>query len=276
MRGTSMVAALLMAVVLAGCISGEDESMNGMQYEFSVVVVEYRDPGWPALEDAVVRPGVRVTSDLGGCTSNFVFRSPDNATLYLGLAAHCLLGEEANETVTIAGEVEGVVVYNAWLTMDELEGPGVSRGGNDFAVIELPDEVRGVVHPALVHFGGPVGIAERGVPGEKIFTYGTSSYRQGIYEINPREGYVWGSTATYTTMHIITPGVWGDSGSVVLNSKGEALGVLVHLGPAPATNGATNLHAALEFAKEHADLELELATWEMLEWGVLPEQMALL
>jgi hypothetical protein len=74
-------------------------------------------------------------------------------------------------------------------------------------------------------------------------------------------------------MYIITPGLPGDSGSAVLTGDGQALGVLIHLGIAPlaASNGAVNLAPALEFAEEHAGIEVRLATWEIIEPGLFPD-----
>jgi hypothetical protein len=118
---TALLVALLLAGTIAGCLTpGErdDGDDNG------AVPGDGNGDGasvaraWPAIGEAVIRPGVPVSSDTGSCTSNFVYRSPDNETLYLGLAAHCLEGRE-NETVRIAGgAAEGIIAYNSWYTMD--------------------------------------------------------------------------------------------------------------------------------------------------------------
>lgn len=264
------VVTLVLALVLTGCVDypgNENDGENGP--------TETEQPPWPALEDATVRPGVGVVSDAGSCTSNFVFKSPDNATLYLGLAAHCLEGEEENEPVEIAGgAVRGTVAYNSWYTMDNMDSsPGVDEQTNDFALIEIPEDERHRVHPAIHHYGGPVGLTEQAQAGDRVLTYGNTPLRQGVEPSNTREGYVVDSTSWYTSMYILTPGLPGDSGSAVLDGKGEALGVLIHLGvaPMPASNGAVNVAAALAFAVEHGGVEAELATWEILDPGVFPD-----
>lgn len=278
MRPRFLIALLLVLVLTAGCIQstggGDDE--NGSNGDTPVAPGHDGEYVWPGLSDAVVRPGVRVISDSGSCTSNFVFTSKDNSTLYLGLAAHCLPGEEEHETVDIAGGVvQGTVAYNSWYTMDNTEGEfAVSRDTNDFALIQIPDEHRHLVHPAVLHFGGPVGLAESASVSERIITYGNTPIRDGAQEANPREGFVVEGDSWYTRMYIVTPGLPGDSGSAVLMGDGRALGVLIHLGIAPlaASNGAVNLAAALSFAEEYAGIEVELATWEILDGGLFPDR----
>ncbi len=257
-------------LTIAGCVDypGDNDDGNGESQELE------QSP-WPALEDAQVRPGVQVVSEAGSCTSNFVFKSPDNATLYLGLAAHCLEGEEEGETVEIAGGVvRGSVAYNSWYTMDNMDGSGgIDQQTNDFALIELPADKRHLVHPAIYHYGGPTGLAESASQGERVLTYGNTPLRQGVEPSNTREGYVVESTPWYTSMYIATPGLPGDSGSAVLSGNGEALGVLIHLGVAPlaGSNGAVNVAAALDFAAEHAGVQVELATWKVIDPGVFPD-----
>src|SRR5687768_14596577 len=45
---------------------------------------------WASPEAATIRPGVQMVSETAQCTSNFVFRSPDNQSIFLGFAAHCV------------------------------------------------------------------------------------------------------------------------------------------------------------------------------------------
>jgi hypothetical protein len=271
MRVAPLAAVAVVALMVSGClqfIGGSDDDRGGDDGSGSGF-----DP-WPTLTDAVVRPGVGVVSESGSCTSNFVFRSGDNSTLYLGLAAHCLTNSGPGERVTIAGDVQGEVAYDSWYTMDNMEGDaGVSRDTNDFALIEIPNDSRYLVHPAIRHYGGPVGLSDGAQEGQRVLTYGNTPLRQGLEPSNTREGYVVESSQWYTTMYILTPGLPGDSGSAVLDSRGEALGVLIHLGvlPFPASNGAVNLKPALEFAKEHGGVEVELVTWEILDPGVFPD-----
>lgn len=269
MRVAALAVLLLTVATLSGCLTDDRNNDENGPGDANGI------PQWPALADATVRPGVGVVSSSGSCTSNFVFQSPDNRTLYLGLAAHCLPGESENEQVEIAGgEVTATVAYNSWYTMDNLDGdPGIDRSTNDFALIEIPDDARDKVHPAIRHYGGPVDLALQAEAGDRILTYGNTPLRQGIEPSNTREGYVVESSTWYTSMYIVTPGLPGDSGSAVLDGQGRALGVLIHLGIAPlaASNGAVNLAPALDWAHEHAGIEAQLATWEILDPGVFPD-----
>src|SRR5688572_554190 len=73
---------------------------------------------WPNLASATIRPGVQVSSSAGQCTSNFLFRSPDNATLYLGTASHCVDGLKVGDNVQIDGASKpGKVAYSAWIAL---------------------------------------------------------------------------------------------------------------------------------------------------------------
>lgn len=231
---------------------------------------------WPALEDAVIRPGVQVYSETGQCTANFVYASPDNATLFLGLAAHCVEGLPLGAPLDVAGAATGTLAYSSWATMDAVnETNGDAREYNDFALVRLPDDARGLVHPAMRHFGGPTALADSSTveTGQKVITYGNSGLRLETEPLSWHEGYVLmrGNDWT-TTVYTATPGIPGDSGSGVLLGDGRALGVLVTITIAPTTgsNGVTHLDAALAYAREHAGLDVRLATWELLDAGALP------
>lgn len=238
--------------------------------------------GWPAIDAAAVRPGVQVVSPTGQCTSNFVFASVDNATLFLGLAAHCVDGMTIGDAVEIAGgAATGTLAYSSWATMEEVgETNEDAKGYNDFALIAIDEGSRASVHPAMLHFGGPTALADStGVAmGDKVLTYGNSGIRQGVDPAGWHEGYVLDHANGWTTeVYTLTPGVPGDSGSGVLDADGRALGVLVTLAIAPTTgsNGVTSLDLALAYAKEHAGLDARLATWNLLDAGVLPALLTL-
>lgn len=243
---------------------------------------------WPALDAATVRPGVQVASEAGQCTSNFVYTSPDNALVYLGLAAHCLYGLELGSEVRIAGgEATGTVAYSSWFLTGHNE-PNSPDGDvctnatdaaeceyNDFALILVDEADRGKVHPAMLHFGGPTGLANSSTVQsfEKVLTYGNSGTRLGIDPSGWHEGVVLLNEGTWTsTVYTATPGVPGDSGSGVMTRDGSALGVLVTIGatPFPASNGVSHLDTLLAWAKEHAGVDVRLATWELLDPGLLP------
>ena len=252
------------------------------------------DPGpfeWPPLGEATVRPGVQTFYGGSQCTSNFVFTSPDNGTLYLGSAAHCF-GPSAKlgDPIEIGdGAATGTLAYSSWLVMGS-DGGDPTTGAdptcsveedqrvcdlNDFALIRLDPAARRAVHPAMLHFGGPTALApSEGVSmGDKVLTYGHSGLRFGLEETNWHEGYVLDHSEPWTTTtYTATPGVPGDSGSGVLTGDGRAFGVLVTVGLTPfaASNGVTSLDLALAYAKEKGGVDARLATWDLLDQGLLP------
>jgi hypothetical protein len=260
---------LAVTLVLAGCIGNgaidPDASDSGTDRPGEAIA-----PGWPALEEAQIRPGVNVVD--GSCTSNFLFRTPDNGTLFLGTAAHCVSETEIGEPVAIrGGAFQGTLAYSSFKAMEQR---GDDIAGNDFALIELPDEVRSTVHPAMLTYGGPTGIAEDVAQGDKVLAHGNSTLRPGGTpdEAGPREGYVTHHGDWTTGMYFVGPGVPGDSGSAVTMADGRALGTLVTLeiAPQPASNNVANLDATLGYANQVTDREVELVTWQTTDEGTLP------
>lgn len=269
---------LVLAVAVAGCTNAAVQEPAPADPGWSPSPDNGDATGfvaWPSEKDATIRPGVQVVSPTGQCTSNFVFTSPDNATLYLGLAAHCVDGLALGTKVDVGGVATGTLAYSSWLTMDDVnETDAATLDANDFALILLPAEARSSVHPAMRHFGGPVAQADsRSVAaGDKVLTYGNSGLRQEIEPASWHEGYVLDTSEWTTWIYTAGPGVPGDSGSGVLTRDGKALGILVTLTilPTAGSNGVTHLDKALEYAREHAGLDVRLATWALLDGGVLP------
>lgn len=245
---------------------------------------------WPDLDKATVRPGVQTFYGDSQCTSNFVFTSPDNQTLYLGSAAHCFgTSAKVGDAVDIGGGLAGgTLAYSSWLTMgsngqgEALEDPAACEkeedatvcAYNDFALVRVDEASEAVVHPAMLHFGGPTALAASGsvAMGEKVLTYGNTWLRQGLDPTNRHEGYVLAQDGWTTETYTAPQGVPGDSGSGVLLGDGRALGVLVTVAyaPVPGANGVTSLDLALQYAKEKAGLDARLATWDLLEGGLVP------
>ena len=247
---------------------------------------------WPDLGSARIRPGVQTLTDGGGqCTANFVFLSPDNATVYLGQAAHCAstggptdtngcetaslaLGTRVEVVGTDGREYPGTLAYSSWVTMASVaEGDADACSNNDFALIALSAEAAAVTHPAMLRYGGPVGMGDPGAIGfgDKVLTYGNSGLRFGVSQTGPKEGWVTTEPGSGWAMYIYTatPGVPGDSGSGVLDTEGRAIADLVTLS-ATTENGATILPKAVAYAQERGRLEVRLATWELLDDGLLP------
>lgn len=273
------VLALLLAVLLAvsGCLGGSGTATDpqGSDEPRDPAVPDPSDPGsevpdWPPLGEARIRPGVNVVD--GSCTSNFLFQTPDNATLFLGTAAHCVTSKNVSDPVAIAGGAfEGTLAYSSFEAMNET---GDDIAGNDFALIELPDEARPTVHPAMFTFGGPTGIATDVSQGAKVYAHGNSTLRpdQAPSEAGPREGYVTHHGDWTTGMYFAGPGIPGDSGSAVITADGEALGTLVTLEilPQAASNNVANLAATLPYANDYMERNVELVTWAMQGEGTLP------
>lgn len=247
-------------------------------------------PPWPDPAEASVRPGVRVVAGGGQCTSNFLFRTPDNATLMLGVAAHCVAENprqgdgcdaatepmEPGTEVTVSGAANGGrLVYSSWWTMQQNnESASNLCRYNDFALIALHPADRGEVHPALMHYGGPTGLAAPGdvQPGDKVLWYGNSDTRQDADELQRNEGYVVRKDSSWSAvMYSATPGVFGDSGSAVIDTDGRAVGLLstIRLSPEAGSNGVPLISKVLSYANEHG-ANAELVTWQMLDQGRLP------
>lgn len=233
---------------------------------------------WPTIDDAQIRPGVQIVTEGSQCTSNFIFRDQVSSDLFIGLAAHCV--DHVGQSSTIRGVNGGVAATGdvAYVSFDHAD--------HDFGLVRIPESDEDLVHPAMLHFGGPTGIADTGqlVGGEKFLFYGNSGFRLGIEQSNWHEGYVTFTGEYDSYGHAVTPGIPGDSGSGLLDAEGRALGVLVTVGASVSTastnpftwagtNGFTNLDAAVSFAENETGMELELQIWELLDAGLLPEQV---
>lgn len=304
-RGMSrfaLVLAVLMGIVAAGCATPADAP--------GPAAAEGPDAadggGWPPLDEAPVRPGVRLgelharPGALGGklCTGNFIFQSPDNASLYLGTAAHCVRGMKPGDAVAIEGVggragATGTLAYSSFVAMDvrdelsprlsEDEDAAPHRDNNDFALIRIDDAHRRLVHPATLHYGGPTGIVPSGEigVGARVLLYGSSATKGEADALSVQAGCVVRPGPRASRLHMDNPGVPGDSGGPVLRADGRALGVLTHFGPGVATdpplvrggtNYVTNLDMALAYAREVFGLHVELVTWPRLGGApLLPE-----
>lgn len=252
-------------------------------------------PAFAALEDAEIRPGIRLHIDgHGRCTSNFVFRGmgPQAGKVYIGVAAHCVGWDVGTPVRTPPNAPDGdppVIGHVAYSSFKEIatgSSPcfvilSCSTGVIDFALVEITEAFEASVNPALLRFGGPTGIVpfeEVGV-GDRVLTYGNTPLRPGPEEIDAREGYVTEKEPADTSdgyqdeiyAYFVGPGIFGDSGSAVIAADGRAMGALVTIGVVPpGRNGMTSLSRALDFAATHG-WEVELGTWEILDPGVFPD-----
>lgn len=269
MRVLAAVALAALVLPLAGCLDGTVPSVTPEGERLTEGVIE--DPGWPHLEDATIRPGVLVEAKSRTCPSNFLFARADNTSLFLGIAAHCVQDMAVGEWVLVdpgRTDAPALLAYSSWQTMAELgvDDPRM-LDFNDFAVLRIDPAFRMFVHPALVRYGGPValGDAEALGVGDQVFSYAEptpGSPDLGAWQAIVTQRHDWG-LLTYG----VPPGIPGQLGSGVMTPDGRAVGLTVSLGlvPDPATNGVARLDAAMAFALEHANLEMSLLTWPLLE-----------
>ncbi len=299
MRRALALSLLVAAVGLVGCLDGGDPAPATPGDDATGLPGSGEDgtqqpgegmyaPGWPSVDEAVIRPGVRIVQGepfSGTCTANYVFSSPDNRTLYLGTASHCVTGQAIGDPIAIGGGVvTGTLVYCSWggatsgAACEDKE-PGDDGFEDDFALVHIPDDARSLVHPALMHWGGPTGIASTPVETDTlVLTYGNTPLRDGdqddIEIADPREGYVDASTEASTRVTLVPASISGDSGSPILLHDGRALGVVqtVSVGTSGVANGVVNLAAALASLEARTGAVLELKTFQLLDEPTLPHE----
>ena len=224
-------------------------------------------PQWAPAETATIHPGVVVTTPVGRCTSNFIFYEGEE--LYIGMAAHCAGPGEVTETngcgsaslplgtsVRIDGASElGSLAYSSWLTMQAVgESDPNSCAFNDFALVRIHPADHGRVNPSIPHWGGPAGVnwTTSQPPLSLVYSYGNSPLRQGLALLSPKTGVSLGSDGGGWThaAYTLLPGIPGDSGSAMLDSKGLAAGVLstITLAPLAGSNNFTDINLAMSYA----------------------------
>jgi hypothetical protein len=227
---------------------------------------------WAPADTAPIHPGVQVESESGQCTANFVFLQ--GSTPLLGTAAHCF-GTSGDPTATngcdtgslplgspvtiyddAGNSYQGSLAYSSWLAMHAAgEKDANTCDYNDLALINLPAGVG--VNPSVPFWGGPTALNTSGLTmGDQIYSYGNSSLRLGITALSPKSGFSNGDDPSgwshSTTM--LTTGIPGDSGSGLLDSSGNATGVLSTLGislPDGGTNFFGDLAKELAYAANH-------------------------
>lgn len=242
-------------------------------------------PPWPDAEEASIRPGAQISAG-GQCTSNFLFRTPDNATLMLGVAAHCVAdapsvgangcADEVDPMAPGAGvDIEGAsqpgeLVYSSWYTMHQanVTEDAICRN-NDFALVAIDPADRTDVHPAVRSFGGPTELAagDAVAVGDSVQWYGNTGATPSGEATSRHEGTVVSSSPWRFQAYSSAPGLPGDSGSGVMLEDGSAAGLLVTLNTFyPGANSMTKLDPALSFAEDHG-VDVELVTWRLLDSG---------
>jgi hypothetical protein len=215
-----------------------------------------------------IHPGVVTSTDGAECTANFVFA--DASDTYIGQAAHCSGTGTVTETdgcqsdslpigtpVDIDGASQpGTLVYNSWLTMKERgEKDADTCAFNDLALVEIDPADVAKVDPTVPGFGGPTGVGSA-EPGQSAYSYGNSQLRFGVSKLSPKGGFVVESEGGgwSRTIFTLTPGVPGDSGSGVLNSSGQAAGIIstINVAPFAGTNGVGDLPKELAYMRANS------------------------
>jgi hypothetical protein len=270
MRATTLRAAsaLILGTALAVVVPGAGTSSNAAAR-------------WAPADRAAITPGVQMYTKGAQCTGNFVFTDRRDR-VYVGYAAHCAGKGEATDTngcntgsqplgtrvrfaegggLASGGETvgRGTLAYSSWRTMRTLGTKGAACDFNDFALVRVNKASASKVNPSVPFWGGPVDVRTSGLEtGADVFSYGNSSLRGGVTELSPKRGLTvqdhpsgW-SHEVYTA----TPGIPGDSGSGFLDADGNAFGTLstVALAPLPGSNGVSDLHRELRFAKLHSGI----------------------
>lgn len=227
------------------------------------------DPSWPGpLGSAKVRPGVQHVTGNGQCTTNFVFRDTATDVLYMGTAAHCV--GHLGQTSTIRA-IDGGTSIHATVAFISYGVPALHQ--SDFALLAIDADDEHLVHPAMLHFGGPTHLVQMSTlqTYDKVITYGNSGLRPGPALLDAHEGYVTARSFWYTSVYTVTPGIFGDSGSGIMTASGGALGAAstIAYAPIPGENRFANIPPVLDWMNANG-WDLELQTWELIDEGVLP------
>ncbi len=221
---------------------------------------------WAPASAATIEPGVQTFTAGGQCTANFVFTGAGGT--YIGQAAHCSGTGAATETdgcdsgslplgtpVRIEGASRpGTLAYSSWITMQATgEADPDTCAFNDFALVKIDPADVGKVNPSIPGFGGPTGLGGPAANRATVFSLGSSSLRDGLRALRPKQGLVVGREGNgwSRTVYTVTPGIPGDSGSGFVNVSGDAIGVLstVALLPLPLSNGVGDLGRELAYAR---------------------------
>ena len=223
---------------------------------------------WAPASTARIHPGVRVASASGQCTSNFVFTN--GSDVLLGQAAHCTATSgptstngcrQAQPPLPLGSPIEidgaqrpGTLAYSSWNAMIAAgEQDAATCAYNDFALVRIDPADVPRVNPSVPAWGGPRGFG-KSQTGKAVHTFGNSDLRLGIRKLSPKTGATVFTDQTGWRYDVatVTPGVFGDSGSPILNSSGRALGIVVTITAVPpGLNGVTSLEHAMAYARAH-------------------------
>lgn len=263
---TELVALALAALLLAGCVRGPagEPLDRGDAPDAPPAAV----PPWAAADGAAVKPGVPIRTAKGDCPSNFVFARADNGSVFLGTTAYCVRELPIGALATVGGAQNiAVLVYSSWITMEEIgETDPDAREYNDFAVFYVDSGARAAVSPQLPDVGGPRGeAAGDGIAVGSLVRAHAGSPVTVLGQQPPawRDAVVTGRAGDWALLvHAAMPAMPGYTGGAVVTPDGKALGIVVNVGvlPDPGSNGVARLDAVLAYARDHAKLDMVVAT----------------
>lgn len=223
-------------------------------------------PRWAPAATATIHPGVQVDNGDFICTAGFVFT--DGTRVFIGIASHCTGAHlDAQEcpsafrtggTVQLAGASRPArIAYSAWDVMlreHRLRGTPCTRA-HDLALLEIEARDRAKVNPSVPSWGGPTGVARGTQPGDVLYAYARSRYRFDIDHLSPQIGINTSNDRDGRGFRSVsvTPSIFGDSGSAILDADGAALGTFLRLDLPRSRN--TLLAPALAYMYEHTDLD---------------------
>jgi hypothetical protein len=177
-----------------------------------------------------VRPGGELQSEIGLCTLNFLFESPDKER-YIGTAGHCILSTDS----PVAGDNVGEKTWPKGQGPAAKDSDGkrigefayaILQDPKDFALIRLDPGVD--ASPEMCNYGGPTGINDDISDGPKVLQYFGNGVAIGS-ALPARSAVALGFP---NADHVYAAGLAlpGDSGSAVITDDGRAVGVLVTTG----------------------------------------------
>jgi hypothetical protein len=177
-----------------------------------------------------VRPGGELQSEIGLCTLNFLFETPDKER-FIGTAGHCILSTDS----PVAGDNVGEKTWPKGQGPAAKDSSGkrfgefayaVLQDPKDFALIRLDPGVE--ASPEMCNYGGPTGINEDIGDGPKVLRYFGNGVAIGS-ALPARSAVAMGFP---NADHVYAAGIAlpGDSGSAVITDDGRAVGVLVTTG----------------------------------------------
>jgi len=269
--------------VLSACVmpltaeagSGETKVANSFTLggaECSLIEVPAADGSMPVGVGTCpgIRPGGEIQSEIGLCTLNFLFVTPEKER-FIGTAGHCILGTDN----PVAGDNAGEKTWPKGQGPAAKDSAGkrfgefayaVLQDPKDFALIRLDPDIE--ASPEMCNYGGPTGINDEVSDGPKVLHYWGNGV--GIGTALPARSAV--SYGFPNADHVYAAGIAlpGDSGSGVITDDGRAVGVLVTTGVHGAgydqngldfgTMGITRIVPQVNAAQKALGLKLTMVT----------------